>query len=69
MDDQHARFKARCPGGRDTCVGRVPTGKRSEQVQFPFLQNKIHFRGGIGVGGFRSAAIGGPIETREGTLT
>jgi hypothetical protein len=47
----------------------VSTGKRSVQVQFPFLQNKIHFRGGIDGGGFRSAAIGGPIETREGTLT
>jgi hypothetical protein len=47
----------------------VSTGKRSEQVQFHFLQNKIHFRGGIGGGGFRSAAIGGLIETRNATLT
>ena len=44
----------------------MSTGKRSEQVQFPFLQNKIHFRGGIDGGGFRSAAIGG---FRGGTIS
>jgi hypothetical protein len=41
---------------------------RSKSSSLSF-KTKIHFRGGIGGGGFRSAAIGGPIETREGTLT
>ena len=40
---------------------------RSKSSSLSFKTKSIS--AGIGGGGFRSAAIGGPIETREGTLT